>query len=298
SYAYRPRPGQDGSAGPALIEVSFGIEPATSVAVVGATGSGKSTLAKLLTRLADPTEGAIRVAGIDLRDVAPQSLRATMVMVPQEAFLFDTTILENVRFGRLDATDEDVRPAFVELGLDGWVDGLADGIDTGVGERGQHLSAGERQLVALARAYVANPSCLVLDEATSSVDPATEARLARALESLSHGRTSITIAHRLATAAPPASGLGVDGGRRGGRGGGGAGVRGRTAGGAGPPRRPRAPRRRVRRAARQLARRHRRRGRDGIGGHRRIASAPVRVLVAGLVGVALVSACSSSTSGT
>jgi putative ABC transport system ATP-binding protein len=130
-----------------------------------------------------------------------QSLRETMVMVPQDAFLFDTTILENVRFGRLDATDEDVRLAFVELGLDGWVDGLTDGIDTTVGERGEHLSAGERQLVALARAYVANPSCLVLDEATSSVDPATEARLARALERLSRGRTSITIAHRLSTAA-------------------------------------------------------------------------------------------------
>jgi putative ABC transport system ATP-binding protein len=201
SYAYRPRPGQDGASGPALIDVSFVIEPARSVAVVGATGSGKTTLARLLTRLADPTEGAIRVAGIDLRDVAMQSLRETMVMVPQDAFLFDTTILENVRFGRLDATDEDVRLAFVELGLDGWVDGLTDGIDTTVGERGEHLSAGERQLVALARAYVANPSCLVLDEATSSVDPATEARLARALERLSRGRTSITIAHRLSTAA-------------------------------------------------------------------------------------------------
>ena len=142
-----------------------------------------------------------------------QSLRSTLVMVPQEAFLFDTSILENVRFGRLDATDEDVRLAFVELGLDGWVDGLADGIDTMVGERGEHLSAGERQLVALARAYVANPSCLVLDEATSSVDPATEARLARALESLSRGRTSITIAHRLSTAARADWVLVFDGGR-------------------------------------------------------------------------------------
>jgi ATP-binding cassette, subfamily B, bacterial len=213
SYAYRPRPGQDGSAGPALVDVSFSIEPATSVAVVGATGSGKTTLARLLTRLADPSEGVIRVAGIDLRDVATQSLRATMVMVPQEAFLFDTSVLENVRFGRLDATDEDVRLAFVGLGLDGWVDGLTDGIDTGVGERGEHLSAGERQLVALARAYVANPSCLVLDEATSSVDPATEARLARALESLSRGRTSITIAHRLSTAARADWVLVFDGGR-------------------------------------------------------------------------------------
>jgi putative ABC transport system ATP-binding protein len=213
SYAYRPRPGHDDTVSPALLDVSFTIEPATSVAVVGATGSGKTTLAKLLTRLADPVEGAIRVAGIDLRDVSMQSLRSTLVMVPQEAFLFDTSVLENVRFGRLDATDEDVRLAFVELGLDGWVDGLADGIDTMVGERGEHLSAGERQLVALARAYVANPSCLVLDEATSSVDPATEARLARALESLSRGRTSITIAHRLSTAARADWVLVFDGGR-------------------------------------------------------------------------------------
>ena len=213
SYAYRPRPGHDDTVSPALLDVSFTIEPATSVAVVGATGSGKTTLAKLLTRLADPVEGAIRVGGIDLRDVSMQSLRSTLVMVPQEAFLFDTSILENVRFGRLDATDEDVRLAFVELGLDGWVDGLTDGIDTMVGERGEHLSAGERQLVALARAYVANPTCLVLDEATSSVDPATEARLARALESLSRGRTSITIAHRLSTAARADWVLVFDGGR-------------------------------------------------------------------------------------
>jgi ATP-binding cassette subfamily B protein len=106
-----------------------------------------------------------------------------------------------VRFGLPRATDDEVRLAFVELGLERWLDSLADGIATAVGERGEHLSAGERQLVALARAYVANPSCLVLDEATSSVDPGTEARLARALESLARGRTSVTIAHRLSTAA-------------------------------------------------------------------------------------------------
>jgi ATP-binding cassette subfamily B protein len=202
TYSYRARPGQEGIAvTPALVDVTVAIGPATSVAVVGPTGSGKTTLAKLLTRLADPTAGSIRIAGIDLRDVSMRSLRRTMVMVPQDAFLFDTTILENVRFGRHDASDAEVRLAFVELGLDGWLDTLTDGLLTRVGERGEHLSAGERQLVALARAYVANPSCLVLDEATSAVDAATEARLARALESLSRGRTSITIAHRLSTAA-------------------------------------------------------------------------------------------------
>jgi ATP-binding cassette, subfamily B, bacterial len=202
SFAYRPRPGQDPAAvKPALVDVHFTIEPATHVAVVGATGSGKTTLAKLLTRLSDPTGGRILVGGVDLRDAGKASLRSKLVMVPQEAFLFDTTVLENVRFGRLPASDDDVMLAFVELGLDGWLATLPDGLQTRVGERGEHLSAGERQLVALARAYVANPTCLVLDEATSSVDPATEARLARALESLARGRTSITIAHRLATAA-------------------------------------------------------------------------------------------------
>jgi ATP-binding cassette, subfamily B, bacterial len=201
TFHYRPRAGQDpAGALPALDGVSFTIPASSSVAVVGATGSGKSTLARLLTRLADPTEGEVRVDGIDLRDVAFSSLRSRLVLVPQEPFLFDTTILENVRFGRRNASDDDVRLAFCELGLEAWLDALPDGWHTQVGERGEHLSAGERQLVALARAYVANPTCLVLDEATSSVDAATEARLARALESLARGRTSITIAHRLSTA--------------------------------------------------------------------------------------------------
>ena len=202
NYSYRPRPGQAAAdVVPALSDVTFTIEPTTSVAVVGATGSGKTTLAKVLTRLADPAAGAVRIAGHDLRDVSTASLRSTMVMVPQDAFLFDTDILENVRFGRRDASDEEIHLAFTELGLEDWLETLTNGLATKVGERGEHLSAGERQLVALARAYVANPSCLVLDEATSAVDAATEARLGRALESLSRGRTSITIAHRLSTAA-------------------------------------------------------------------------------------------------
>lgn len=200
SFTYRPRPGTDEVPAPALDDVSTVIERATRVAVVGATGSGKTTFAKLLTRLADPTSGRILVAGVDLREVATSSLRSSLVMVPQDAFLFDTTIGDNVRFGRPDATDADVRLAFVELGLESWLDSLPDGLATSVGERGEHLSVGERQLVALARAYVANPACLILDEATSAVDPATEARLTRAVESLARGRTSVAIAHRLSTA--------------------------------------------------------------------------------------------------
>jgi putative ABC transport system ATP-binding protein len=184
----------------ALHDVDAFIRPGASVAIVGATGSGKSTLAKLLVRLADPTAGRITVHGVDLRDVPFVSLRANLVLVPQESFLFDATILDNVRIANPAATEADVRLAFSELGLDEWLDTLPHGLGTEVGQRGESLSIGERQLVALARAYVANPTCLLLDEATSAVDPGTETRIARALESLSRGRTSITIAHRLSTA--------------------------------------------------------------------------------------------------
>jgi putative ABC transport system ATP-binding protein len=184
----------------ALHDVDAVIRAGASVALVGATGSGKSTLAKLLVRLADPTSGRITVHGVDLRDVPFADLRSKLVLVPQEGFLFDGTILDNVRFANPDATEAGVRLAFSELGLDEWLDTLPHGLTTHVGQRGESLSVGERQLVSLARAYVANPTCLLLDEATSAVDPGTETRIARALESLSRGRTSITIAHRLSTA--------------------------------------------------------------------------------------------------
>lgn len=192
--------GYRGSTEPVLHDVSVVIPAGARVAVVGATGSGKTTLAKLLTRLADPWAGRVVVGGLDLRDIAPSSLRRSLVMVPQEGFLFDTTLAENVRFGRPAASDAEVRQAFVDLGLGGWLDGLARGLETPVGQRGENLSVGERQLVSLARAYVADPTCLILDEATSAVDPATEVHITRAVESLSRGRTSVTIAHRLATA--------------------------------------------------------------------------------------------------
>jgi len=184
----------------ALRDVDAVVAAGSSVALVGATGSGKSTLAKLLVRLADPTSGRITVHGVDLRDVPFADLRSKLVLVPQEGFLFGGTILDNVRFANPEATEADVRLACSELGLDEWLDLLPHGLDTQVGQRGESLSVGERQLVSLARAYVANPTCLLLDEATSAVDPGTETRIARALESLSRGRTSITIAHRLSTA--------------------------------------------------------------------------------------------------
>lgn len=170
------------------------------VAIVGETGCGKTTFAKLICRLADPDEGRILVGGVDLREVSTQSRRMAIRMVPQDGFLFDTTIRENVRYGRDGATDAAIEAAFAELGLTEWVQRRPHGLDTDVGERGESLSVGERQLVALVRAQIADPGLLILDEATSAVDPETEAALTQALERLSRGRTTLTIAHRLSTA--------------------------------------------------------------------------------------------------
>jgi putative ABC transport system ATP-binding protein len=148
----------------------------------------------------DPTSGRVLLDGVDLRRVRFASLRERVVMVPQEGFLLDDTLAANVAWGRPGAGEDDVRRALAELGLTEWADGLPYGLRTPVGQRGESLSAGERQLVALARAYLADPDLLVLDEATSSVDPGTEVRLARALDGLSRARTSVAIAHRLSTA--------------------------------------------------------------------------------------------------
>ncbi|GIJ68574.1 multidrug ABC transporter ATP-binding protein [Virgisporangium ochraceum] len=183
-----------------LHDVDLAIGAQTRVAVVGETGSGKTTFAKLLTRLMDPTAGAVTLSGVPLTDVRFESLRRRVVMVPQDGFLFDTTVAANVRFAKPDLSDEDLDLAFTELGLADWVEGLPAGLETPVGERGEALSVGERQLVALARAYVADPDLLVLDEATSAVDPATEVRLQRTLDAVTRGRTTIAIAHRLSTA--------------------------------------------------------------------------------------------------
>lgn len=185
---------------PVLHDVSMAVDSGTRVAIVGETGSGKSTFAKLLTRLMDPTEGRVLLDGIDVRDIAASSLRRSVVLVPQEGFLFDDTITANVRYGRLEATEADILASAEELGLADWVAGLPRGLATRVGQRGESLSAGERQLVALLRAHLADPDLLVLDEATSAVDPQLEMRIGRALERLMTGRTSVTIAHRLSTA--------------------------------------------------------------------------------------------------
>lgn len=196
-----------------LHDVHLEIAPRARVAIVGETGSGKSTFVKLLTRLMDPTAGRVLVGGVPLSKVAFSSLRQRVVMVPQDGFLFDADVADNVRYGRPDATDEEVAAAFEALGLGDWLASLPAGVRTPVGERGESLSVGERQLVAIARAYLADPDLLVLDEATSAVDPATEMRVQRALESLTDGRTTISIAHRLSTAEAADEVIVVDAGR-------------------------------------------------------------------------------------
>jgi ATP-binding cassette, subfamily B, bacterial len=184
-----------------LRHVTVHIPAGQQVALVGATGSGKTTLGRLIARLADPTIGEIRLGDVPLRYVSNDDLRTRLVVVAQEPFLFDATIAANVGFARPGTSVIDMEAVVRRLELDEWVAGMPDGLMTGVGERGDELSAGERQLVALLRAGVADPDVLVLDEATSSVDALTEVRISRALTHLAEGRTTIAIAHRLSTAA-------------------------------------------------------------------------------------------------
>ena len=193
SFAYGDGP-------PVLRSVDLHIPAGERLALVGPTGAGKSTLAKLCARLYDPVEGRVTFGGIDLRDATTRSLRERIVVVPQEGFLFAGTIRENVRLGRRGATDADVEQALAVIGVQARFSALPEGLDTEVRERGSRLSAGERQLVSLARAALADPAVLVLDEATSSLDPGTEALVEAAMDRLMDGRTVIVIAHRLSTA--------------------------------------------------------------------------------------------------
>ncbi len=181
--------------------IDLDITAGERIALVGPTGAGKSTLAKLIARFYDPTAGAVSIGGVDLRDATLRSLRANLAVVPQEGFLFNGTLVDNVRLARPDATDDDVVAAMESIGILDRFAALPDGLHTEVRERGSRFSAGEKQLVSLARAALADPEVLVLDEATSSLDPGTEAVVEDAMERLANGRTTIVIAHRLTTAA-------------------------------------------------------------------------------------------------
>ena len=210
-FSYRSR--GEGDEPPVLTDISLHIPAGQQVAVVGETGSGKTTLGRLIARMADPTAGSVRIGGVPLTRVGNTDLRQRLTVVPQEPFLFEGTIAANLLFARPELQRRDLVLAVMALDLADWLDTLPEGLDTEVGERGSQLSAGERQLVALVRASLVDPSVLVLDEATSSVDALTEVRLARALERLATGRTTIAIAHRLSTAARAHRVLVLDHGR-------------------------------------------------------------------------------------
>jgi ATP-binding cassette subfamily B protein len=198
--SFRYRPTREGEiADWALRDVDLVIPAGQTVALVGETGAGKSTLAKLVARFYDPTEGAVLADGHDLRAVTMHSLRSQMGIVPQEGFLFSGTVRDNIAFGRVGASDEEIAAAARTVGAEPFIAALPEGYDTQVGERGVQLSAGQRQLLAFARALVADPRILVLDEATSNVDVHTETLIELGLRRLLAGRTAIVIAHRLST---------------------------------------------------------------------------------------------------
>jgi ATP-binding cassette subfamily B protein len=188
-----------GTSAAALVDVSMRVGAGERLALVGPTGAGKSTVAKLMARLYDPDRGTVRYGDVDLRNATLVSLRERIVVVPQEGFLFDGTIADNLRIARPSATDDDVRAALDAIGVLERFEGFPDGLATAVRERGSRLSAGERQLVSLARAALVDPALLVLDEATSNLDPGTEAVVEGALERLMRGRSVVVVAHRLST---------------------------------------------------------------------------------------------------
>lgn len=195
AFAYRP------DLAPVVRDVDLTIASGERLALVGPTGAGKSTIAKLVARLYDPTEGTVSIGGVDLRHATERSRRENVAVVPQEGYLFNGTIRDNVRVARGDAGDDEVDAALEAIGARERFAALPDGLDTEVRERGSRLSAGEKQLVSMARAALADPAVLILDEATSSLDPGTEAVVEAAVERLMEGRTTIVIAHRLTTAA-------------------------------------------------------------------------------------------------
>ncbi len=183
----------------ALHEISLDIKQGQTIALVGHTGSGKSTIANLISRFYDPTKGVVKIDGHDLRDVKINSLRQKISVVLQDTFIFSGTIMENIRFGKPNATDEEVMEAAKVVGADDFIQRLGEGYGTEVEERGSILSAGERQLLSFARALLADPTILILDEATASIDTETEVKIQKALNRLLKGRTAIIIAHRLST---------------------------------------------------------------------------------------------------
>ena len=201
SFAYGSRLDDVDNDTPVLNSINLHVPGGQHIALVGPSGSGKTTLARLIARLADPTLGNVLLGGVGLTRVENADLRRRLIVVPQEPFLFADTIAYNLRFASPDATDAVLQDAFSDLELDDWLETLPLGIHTHVGQRGGSLSAGERQLVALVRAAVVRPDVLILDEATSSVDASTEVRISRALRKLALGRTTVSIAHRLSTAA-------------------------------------------------------------------------------------------------
>lgn len=200
SFAYGSRIDTQDDDLPVLKNISLKIPAQQHIALVGASGSGKTTLARLIARFADPTIGAVVLSGVNLREIDNDLLRQRLVVVPQEPFLFAQTIAYNLLFARPQSTNAELMSSFDRLELGDWIRTLPQGLETNVGQRGSSLSAGERQLVALARAALTNPDVLILDEATSAVDALTEVQLARALNAISAGRTTVSIAHRLSTA--------------------------------------------------------------------------------------------------
>jgi ATP-binding cassette subfamily B protein len=192
SYSY-----EDGV--PVLKDVSFSAQPGQTIAIVGPTGAGKTTIINLLPRFYDTTSGSVRIDGVDVRDVTAASIRRQIGIVLQDTFLFSTTVMENVRFGRPEASDKEVLAAIRLANADSFIDRLPDKYQTVLGERGSGLSQGQRQLLSIARAALADPRILILDEATSSVDTRTERLIQKAFDILLKGRTSIVIAHRLST---------------------------------------------------------------------------------------------------